>query len=149
MGFRQGPDDLFLGIQKDTDELTGRTTSGTPVTGTALVGSVITLGQGSPPVPAYELTITKVEKAPYWVDCPTCSGLSTAWKYSFKAINLSDRCEVRLCRPGLDEDPPGGLVGSAVIFRGDYYDDTTHDRHSNCSEPPQSPPDLVSVGNAA
>ncbi|TMQ03819.1 MAG: hypothetical protein E6J90_52765 [Deltaproteobacteria bacterium] len=45
--------------------------------------------------------------------------------YSF-TVRAGDGCEVQLCRPGLDDSYHGNLDGTAVIFRGDYYDETSH-----------------------
>jgi hypothetical protein len=124
LGLRQGTTQLTLNIQDD--ELIGTDlSSGTIVRGTALKGSVIELWDGSPVVPAYELTITDVQPSAYWADCPACPKIST-WLYSFQAVNMHDHCQVRLCQPGLDEDAPSGLVGRAVMFRGDLYDELTH-----------------------
>lgn len=131
LGFRQGADDLQLEIDSNTDQLIGRSTSsGNRLTGPALIGAVITLGTGSPPVATYELTIRGFKQGfpqdGYWLRCPAC-GSGAAAVYTFEAIKLTgDRCAVRLCQPGLDDEPPAGLAGNAVIFRGDYYNERTH-----------------------
>ena len=120
-GFRQGPNALTLRIENNTGELIGQSASG-DLKGLQLRGAVITLAG---PVDSYELTIQDVQQSEYWADCPTCSASQTSI-YVFEAVSVNHPCHIRICQPGLDDEPPGGLRGRAVIFRGDYYDEKKH-----------------------
>jgi ADYC domain len=121
-GFR-GPDHSELTLAVDGDVLHP---VGKPI---VEVGSVILLGppetpDGKPGHPTYKLTITGVDTSQkFYVACPTCAR-QTLPLYQFTATSLDDDCELEVCKPGLDasSDTTHNLVGSAVIFRGDYYD---------------------------
>jgi hypothetical protein len=71
----------------------------------------------SQPDMTYTLTITDVEHPSFWANG---SGPSSVTLYDFD-VTASDGCEVALCQPGLDDNNTDGLIGRAVIFRGDYY----------------------------
>lgn len=95
-------------------------------------GSELLLGApevpgGPPSTPTYKLTITKVHDADFWIqnDCPACAAEKFP-VYVFSATSLSDDCPVQVCAPGLDADSDrtNNLIGTAVIFRGDYYDES-------------------------
>jgi hypothetical protein len=74
----------------------------------------------------YKITITGVNPHhPFWASCPGCTN-SEFPVYDFTATNLADGCDIEFCQPGLSQDSEGkvkNLSGSAVIFRGDFYDD--------------------------
>ena len=102
--------------------------------GESIVQAGSTLLLGPPEWPSgpmnaatYKLTITKVRDVEFWVqnDCPNCEPEKFP-VYDFEATSLSDSCPVQVCAPGLDSDSDGtnNLIGTAVIFRGDYYDDS-------------------------
>lgn len=126
----QNPAKEHLTPQVDGDILRGKPANSS-VAVDVVPGSVLYLGplekrSGLPSTPTYTLTITGVNPdQPFWADCPGCTnqGFPT---YSFTAISVVDDCEVDFCQPGLSTDPQGqvhNLSGTAVIFRGDYYDD--------------------------
>jgi hypothetical protein len=116
-------------------ELLGRTPSG-PYQGAQLNGAQIILTQPAAdpgrlsgvgiPDTTYTLTITDVRTADFWSECKADEDCTAAPDqvnfYKFNAVS-SDGCEIELCKPGLADGYDGGLSGTAVIFRGDYYDD--------------------------
>ena len=112
-----------LALQVDRDVLQSE---GKPI----LAGSTLWLGppewpSGPANAPTYKLTITKIHDVDFWVaKCPTCRP-ETFPVYDFEATSLTDDCPVQVCAPGLDgdSDQTNNLIGTAVIFRGDYYDD--------------------------
>ncbi len=72
--------------------------------------------------PKYRLTITGVHYIEFWTQP---SGQFPV--YTFNAISLDDNCELELCKPGISDDNGfPGISGTAVIFRGDLYDDRTY-----------------------
>jgi hypothetical protein len=95
-------------------------------------GSTLLLGppewpSGPANTETYKLTIKKVREVEFWVqnDCPSCVAERFP-VYDFEATSLSDNCPVQVCEPGLDaeSDRTNNLIGTAVIFRGDYYDES-------------------------
>jgi len=113
------------------DVLQGTTPGGMVLTGSALDGARLFLG---PPgrVATYIVTITVVSTEKSWTACdpataPDCvEPVREMPVYEFSAVSVGDSCQVEVCRPGLAPDYPGGLIGRAAIFRGDYYDDATY-----------------------
>jgi hypothetical protein len=79
------------------------------------------------PEAQYLLQIVAVKTQPLWVDrspgTPDPSAFS--YLYDFKVTETQDACNVVLCEPGLVEDDVKGVSGTAVIFTGDTYDETT------------------------
>jgi len=139
--FRKGLDVLRLqvsgqdlqGIKRDSSEV---------LDGEALIGAQLMLEQVDAVgrvVMGYQLTIADsvvagrtvrgVRDEEFWTTCidpAHCTGAPKyARLYSF-TVRASDGCEVRLCRPGLSDTYQGNLDGTAVIFRGDYYDERSH-----------------------
>jgi len=115
--------DRPLQINVDRDVLQGRLASGIVLTGAALNGARIFLGPAGGAA-TYILTITSVSMIPSWTACTGCNEpVRPVPIYQFSAASVTDSCQVEVCQPGLASDYPGGLVGKAVIYRGDYYDD--------------------------
>lgn len=115
-----------LQINVDRDVLEGKLASGVVLTGAALNGARIFLGPTGRAA-TYVLTITSVSTIPSWTACTGCGEpVRPVPIYQFSATSVTDNCQVEVCEPGIASDYPGGLVGKAVIYRGDYYDDTTY-----------------------
>jgi hypothetical protein len=115
-----------LQINVDHDVLEGKLGSGVVLTGAALKGARIFLGPLGRTA-TYVLTITDYSTTPSWTECTGCAEpVRPVPVYQFSATSVTDSCEVEVCRPGLAPDYAGGLVGKAVIYRGDYYDETTY-----------------------
>jgi hypothetical protein len=113
-----------LQINVDRDVLQGKLASGVVLTGAALNGARIFLGPANGAA-TYVLTITSVSTIPSWTACTSCTEpVRPVPIYQFSAASVTDNCQVEVCEPGIAPDYPGGLVGKAVIYRGDYYDDT-------------------------
>ena len=137
---------VHLTINVVGDVLQGTTSGGIVLTGSALDGARLFLG---PPdgVATYIVTITTVSTEPSWTACDPATSTACVEPirempiYEFGAVSVSDSCQVEVCRPGLAPDYPGGLVGRAVIFRGDYYDDATYTVSG------QPPPDRGNLDN--
>ncbi|TMQ14769.1 MAG: hypothetical protein E6J91_14585 [Deltaproteobacteria bacterium] len=138
--FKKGSD--VLRLQVTGQELQGiMRDSSVILQGEELIGSQLWLEHVDPTghVEPYLLTIADsvvagvaVRGARYedfWATCTAgdrCAGAPPrARLYSF-TVRAGDGCEVQLCRPGLDDSYHGNLDGTAVIFRGDYYDETSH-----------------------
>jgi hypothetical protein len=126
----QNPAKEHLTIQVDGDILRGKPVNSAAATD-VVPGSVLYLGPpetpgGPPSKPTYMLTITGINPdQPFWADCPGCTNPHFP-TYNFTATSIADNCEVAFCQPGLSTDDQGkvnNLSGTAVIFRGDYYDD--------------------------
>lgn len=104
-----------------------------PVTGADLQNAELMLADFSQAVVRdYTLKIEKVESDPFWTRCTSgdCPAQDHAVPvYNFTVTNNSDQCPVVLCSPELEPGPgtssPGipSMIGRAVIFRGDFYDD--------------------------
>jgi hypothetical protein len=106
-----------------------------PMTGADLQNAELMLADFSQAtVRNYTLKIEQVESDPFWTRCT--SGDCPAQDhevpiYNFTVTNNSDQCPVVLCSPELEPGPgtntstPGipSMIGRAVIFRGDFYDD--------------------------
>lgn len=77
----------------------------------------------------YTLKIADVKDEDFWTTCRAGADCRDAIPkvrlYTF-TVSASDGCEVQLCRPGLSDKYQGGVNGTAVIFRGDYYEEGTH-----------------------
>ena len=93
-------------------------------------GSRLLLGPPETPdgprlAPTYALTITKVHDSDFWVARTPGSAPEKFPVYEFSATDLTNDCPVQVCEPGLDSesDTTNNLFGTAVIFRGDYYDE--------------------------
>jgi len=132
-------------------EVTGQLLSGVHgtkrVEGESLIGAALTLEhvdvRAKSADGSYVLKITGVRDEEFWANCvpgsKACGAVpAKARLYAFEAWS-SDGCKVELCRPGLTDDYQGGLSGTAVIFRGDYYNDDYTIRTS----PPQPGDDDV------
>ncbi|TMQ17552.1 MAG: hypothetical protein E6J90_22195 [Deltaproteobacteria bacterium] len=117
-----GPDKKPLKLRIDGDVVHTGTNDLIAPESVLLLGSPETPG-GPPSVPTYKITIKATGPQAFWVDCPTCTS-KQLHAYTFEARSLSDDCELQVCRPGLDDasDETNNLKGTAVIFRGDYYD---------------------------
>jgi hypothetical protein len=124
------PAQHHLAIEVDRDRLLSRP-AGSSTAALVESGSVLYLGPpATPGAPAstatYKITITAVNPHhPFWASCPGCTNTEFP-VYDFTATNLADGCDVEFCQPGLSQDSEGqvkNLSGSAVIFRGDFYDD--------------------------
>jgi hypothetical protein len=123
-----GPDQKPLELGVDGDVLHAQ--------GSKLVqdGSVLLLGPpetpfGPPSVPTYAITIKSADTEDFWVKCDSTNPAGgcadkNAHVYRFEATSLTDDCPVQVCKPGLDpeSDATNNLRGTAVIFRGDFYD---------------------------
>lgn len=121
---------LKIGFAQDSsDELVG-TAGSLILRGPQLVGSEIELSlardkadNAGPAV--YRLQIVNVSSIHPWA-CPggQCNLSHDAPLYQFSVTRLSpgSPCRVDLCAPDLNNDW-GTLKGSAVIFKGDIYDD--------------------------
>jgi hypothetical protein len=112
------------------DVLTGQPADGSPpLTGLALTGTSLLLGPLGPSggAAAYKLTIDSVTSVDFWAQCPTCRDpVKQAPHYHFTATSLTDGCRIALCDPALEHRPNVSIVGTTVMFRGDYYDDATY-----------------------
>lgn len=109
------------------DVLTGRPADGSPpLTGAALTGASLFLGPAGGK-PTYQLKIDSVSFEDFWAQCPTCGGpVKQAPHYHFSATSLADSCQIALCDPALEHRPGVSILGTSVMFRGDYYDDATY-----------------------
>jgi ADYC domain len=109
------------------DVLTGRPADGSAsLTGTGLIGASLFLGPAGGK-PTFRLTIDSVSFVDFWAQCPSCGGtVKQAPHYHFIATSLADGCQIALCDPALEHRPNVSIVGTTVMFRGDFYDDATY-----------------------
>jgi hypothetical protein len=112
----------------------------TELAGSGLVNSEITLSGPRPgcegsttpecrPPQTYHLIIKGYADRPFWTSCapgdldPDCAKLAgTTPVYAFQVTTGDGGCAV-LCEPGI-ADSDDDLAGTAVVFRGDVYDET-------------------------
>jgi hypothetical protein len=64
--------------------------------------------------------------------------------YKFE-VTTGDGCKVELCKPGLSDGHADGITGTAVIFRGDLYNEETYE----VSAVPPSPSGSGAIVNVA
>jgi hypothetical protein len=138
--FRKGSELLRIDVRGQ--ELLGYSATGTVLQGAALVGAQLLIEHVTVKGDidrTYTLTIEPPAKLPpnpdytqFWAKCNDPGCVPTPELYTFSAMS-SDGCEVRICKPGLADDFAGSLKGTAVIFRGDLYDDDTY---TVSNEPP-------------
>jgi thiol-disulfide isomerase/thioredoxin len=116
-----------LAIDVTGDALSGQPADGSPaLTGRGLIGASLFLGPAGGKS-TYQLTIDSVTFVDFWAQCSTCGGpVKQAPHYHFTATNLADNCPIALCDPALEHRPDVSIAGTAVMFRGDYYDDRTY-----------------------
>ncbi len=116
---------MTLDLQGDvlTGQLADHSAS---LTGAALTGASLFLGPAGGKA-AYQLKIDSIALEDFWAQCPTCGGeVKQAPHYQFTATSLADGCPIALCDPALEHSPNVSIVGTTVMFRGDYYDDATY-----------------------
>ena len=140
--FRKGSQLLRIDVRGQ--EVLGYTATGTVLQGAALIGAQLLIehvGIKGEIDRTYTLTFEPPAKLPpgpdytqFWAKCNDVGCVATPELYTFSAIS-SDGCEVRICKPGLADDFAGSLKGTAVMFRGDLYDDNTY---TVSNEPPAS-----------
>ena len=120
----RGPHDEPLKLRVDRDRLHAASND------LVEAGSVLYLGApespgGLPTKRAYAIQIIGVDtkSQDFWIDCPSCSNQKVPL-YQFTAKSLSDDCDLEVCKPGLDDGQLNSVQGTAVIFRGDFYDNS-------------------------
>lgn len=140
--FRKGGELLRIDVRGQ--EVLGYTAAGTVLRGAALIGAQLVIEHvtGKDKIDrTYTLTFEPPAKLPpnpdytqFWAKCNAPGCVPTPELYTFSAVS-SDGCDVRICKPGLADDFAGSLKGTAVIFRGDLYND---DSYTVADEPPAS-----------
>jgi len=74
----------------------------------------------APEIREYSLTINNIVNTPFWAQPDGRS--NTFQSYVFSAKSLTDKCDIEICKPELSNNSEfPGISGSAVIFRGDLY----------------------------
>jgi hypothetical protein len=134
----QNPDGRLCHCSKPEEGLKRGTSilEGSKLEGSKLVGAVLTLRGRED----YELQIANVTETPFWADCKDQYCAKTFPRYDFVATRIRDHCMVQVCAPGLDDqEQPGSIFGTAVIFRGELYDD----QHRVTTQTPGNPDDDV------
>jgi hypothetical protein len=133
--FKKGSELLKIDVRGQ--ELFGYRSSGGVVGGTGVIGTELLIDHvvaDGKVDRTYRLTITDMpttysghgpDYTQFWAACADNNCVAKPRLYTFKAVS-SEGCDVRLCEPGLDDAFAGGLMGTAVIFRGDLYNDDTY-----------------------
>lgn len=131
--FRHGNEALKLDVEGD--DLVGIRNDNTKVKGASLKGATLSIKESDD---SYTLTIEDVLETPFWAGCMAgdrCKDAPpTVPVYRFSVIRDRGGCKVELCRPELSDDHDT-LKGTAVIFKGDVYDDNYRVRSNDSSVP--------------
>ena len=130
----EGESDRLLTINITNDVLRGTPAGGTEIP--ALKGWRLFLGKSTAcgPQVEYILKIEDITSTDFWAQR---TGLSQTFpKYKFSAKRMSDGCDLKVCKPGISNNNGfPNIDGTAVIFRGDYYND---DNYTVSSSPTNS-----------